>query len=71
MMYGFSICSDARSALSNAELLAGSVRSASIECPESIERNAQFIRETVNLIREELAAVEAKLPKPREVRDAA
>ena len=70
-MYGIYISHDASSAAGYARKLAATVRSASVECPEAVERNAPFLRETISEIREALALVEAKLPKPKEVRDAA
>jgi len=47
--------------------LARIIPGVSVECPEAIERNADFIRNQVEEIREHLAAVEAKLPAPKEV----
>ncbi|MEO0976000.1 MAG: hypothetical protein AAFY24_02025 [Pseudomonadota bacterium] len=71
MMYGFSICNDARDALSKAKDFAGSMRMSSIECPEAIERNTIFIREMINEIRDQLDAAEAKLPTPTAIEKAA
>lgn len=70
-MHGIHISHDCSSAASYAAKLASTVRTASVECPEAVERNAGFIRDTINEMREHLAAVEAKLPGPNEVRDAA
>jgi hypothetical protein len=42
-----------------------------MECPEAIDRNTIFLREMINSIRDQLDAAEAKLSKPKEVRDAA
>ncbi len=70
-MYGIHISHDASDATGYAKKLAATVRSASMECPEAVERNAPFLRETISEIREALALVEAKLPKPKEVRNAA
>ena len=69
MLYGFSICQDARSAVTAAANLASTVRSASIESPEALVRNASYLREQVEAVRECLAAVEAKRPRPGGVRD--
>lgn len=71
MFHGFSMCEDARSALSRARTLANTVRYVSIESPETIDRNTIFLREMINAIRDQLDAAEAKLSKPKEVRDAA
>ncbi len=70
-MYGIYISHDASDATGYAKKLAATVRSASMESPEAVERNAPFLRETISEIREALALVEAKLPKPKEVRNAA
>ena len=67
MMYGFSICNDSRSALSKLKDLRGAVRSASVECPDALTRNASFLRGQLEDMREEIAAIEAKLPKPEVV----
>lgn len=69
MMYGHDICEGARTTLSRAQSFASSIRVASIECPEAIERNARFLRDQIYEIQEQLAAVEAKLPGPKEVCD--
>lgn len=69
MMHGFHLCEDARNALSRARTLASTVRYVSMECPEAIDRNTIFLREMINSIRDQLDAAEAKLSKPKEVRD--
>ena len=68
-MHGIYISHDASSATGYAKKLAATVRTASMECPEAVERNAPFLRETISEIREALALIEAKLPKPTEVKD--
>jgi hypothetical protein len=68
-MHGIYINHDCQSASGYAQKLAATVRAASVECPEAVERNAAFLRDTINEIREAAAAIEAKLPKPREVSD--
>jgi hypothetical protein len=70
-MHGMYIAHDTSSAVSYAHKLASTVRSASIECPEAVERHASNLRNAMNEIREALALIESKLPKPKEVRDAA
>ena len=70
-MHGIYINHDAQNASGYAQKLAATVRSASVESPEAVERNAAFLRDTISEMREAAAAIEAKLPKPREVRDAA
>lgn len=71
MFYGFNICTDARTALSKLKDFKGAVQSASVACPDAVTRNAPFLRAQIELMREEIAAVEAKLPKPEAVRNAA
>lgn len=71
MFYGFDICTDCRAAVSKLKNLNGTVRSASVACPDAVTRNAPFLRGQLELMREEIAAVEAKLPKPQELNKAA
>lgn len=71
MTHSFNITMDLDRMKDDARMLASTFRAASYNCPEAIERNLPFIRETLAQIHEDLAAVEAKLPKPKEVRDAA
>ena len=68
-MHGMYLAHDTSSAVSYAHKLASTVRSASVECPEAVERQASSLRGAANEIREALAAIESKLPKPKEVRD--
>lgn len=69
-MHGIYLAHDTSSAVSYAQKLAATVRSASVECPEAVERHSPSLREAANEIREALAAIESKLPKPKEVRHA-
>ena len=67
MTRGYEILFDLDTVKDFAKALARKTTSASVDCPDAIERNAWFIREGLELIRDELAIVESKLPKPREV----
>lgn len=69
MFHGFGMCEDARKALTSARSLASTVRYVSVECPDAIDRNTQYLRQMINSIRDQLDAAEAKLSKPREVTD--
>jgi hypothetical protein len=69
-MNGIYLAHDTSSAVSYAHKLASTVRSASIESPEAVERHASNLRNAMNEIREALALIESKLPKPKEVRRA-
>ena len=53
-----------------AHALVRKVASGSIECPEVIERNRDFIRQRLAEIQDQLAIVDEKT-SPKEVRDAA
>jgi len=70
-VHGIYLAHDTSSAVSYALKLAGTVRSASIECPEAVDRHAANLRNAITEIQEALAAIESKLPKPKEVRNAA
>lgn len=69
-MNGIYLAHDTSSAVSYALKLSGTVRSASIESPEAVERHAANIRDAITEIQEALAAIESKLPKSKEVRHA-
>ena len=71
MMHGFSICHDARATVSASKFFASTVRAASIECPEAVARNERFLREQIEEVRAQLAAIEAKLPQPEAAKKAA
>lgn len=68
MTRGYEILFDLDTVKDFSKALSINVRSASRDCPDAIERNAAFIRDGLHEIREHLAAVESKLPKPREVK---
>lgn len=71
MMYGADICERARESVRDLERFQLAVQGASVASPEAISRNTPFLREQIEMMREAIAAVEAKLPKPEAVRNAA
>ena len=71
MTRGYELLFDLDTVKDFAKGLARKTASASVDCPDAILRNAVLIRQGLHEVREHLAAVEAKLPAPKEVRDAA
>lgn len=71
MTRGYQILFDLETVRDYSKALARKTSAASVDCPDAIDRNLLFIRETLSEIYDQLAIVEAKLPKLKEVRDAA
>ena len=69
MTRGYQILHSLESVRDYSRLLARDVASASVDCPDAIERNLPHIQDTLAKIYDQLAIVEAKI-KPREVTDA-
>ena len=71
MTRGYQILHSLETVRDYSRLLARDVASASVDCPDAIERNLAQIRDALGDIQDQLSIVEVKLPKPAEVTDVA